>query len=103
MKKEMKKEMDNLTRDVLAAEAAGFGPWYGRYIAAFGHTGPPEPKKIERKIAVCANCGKEFFQQERWPKKYCSPECRELVRHRQQEASKEKRLAKMAVCAASPE
>lgn len=99
----MKKEMDNLTRDVLAAEAAGFGPWYGRYIAAFGHTGPPEPKKIERKIAVCAFCGKDFFQQPKHPKKYCSPECRELVRRRQNEDAARKKKEKMAVCAASPE
>ena len=97
------KEMDNLTRDVLAAEAAGYGPWYGRYIADHGHTSPPEPPKIDHKIAVCACCGKEFFQKEKWPKKYCSPECRELVRTRQREASKQKRLVKMAACAAPPE
>lgn len=93
------KEMDNLTRDVLAAEAAGYGPWYGRYIADHGHTLEPEPPKIEKKTAVCALCGKTFIRVCRGPAKYCSVECRDDVRRRRDAAYRKR---KMAACAASP-
>lgn len=96
------KEMDNLTRDVLAAEAAGFGPWYGRYIAVHGHTTEPTPPKIQKKTAICKACGTEFIQQEKWPRHYCTPECRERAQYRKHEIARKKREAKMADCAASP-
>lgn len=100
---ETMEEMDNLTRDVLAAEAAGFGPWYGRYIAAFGHTERPVQEKTPENIATCKGCGAEFLQQKRWPRQYCSPECREKARQRQRDESARKRKARMAACAAPPE
>lgn len=75
MKKE--KELDNLTRDVLAAEAAGFGCHYGDYIAKFGHTGQPEPKKTDKREIVCVGCGTVFYVSDNHRRKYCSPGCRE--------------------------
>lgn len=98
--------MDNLTRDVLAAEAAGYGPWYGRYIADHGHAPAdgPEPVMAPRKIAVCPLCGREFIQKLKWPKKYCGAECQERARRKQQYASRDKQKRKtVADCAAPPE
>lgn len=97
MKKE--KELDNLTRDVLAAEAAGFGPHYGDYIAKFGHTGKQEPKKMDKRTIVCAGCGTVFYASDNLSRKYCSPECREKARYRQNTENKKRRSA----CAALPE
>lgn len=98
------KEIDNLTRDVLAAEAAGFGPWYGRYIAAYGHVRVPTPEtpQTQKKTAVCPHCGKTFIQKDKWPKKYCSADCIEESRRKQQYAHAERKRAEKSVCAASP-
>ena len=98
--------MDNLTRDVLAAEAAGYGPWYGRYIADHGHTpsDEPAPVMIQRKMAICPFCGSEFVQKEKWPKKYCGATCQERAREQQKKLAKEKKKRElMADCTASPE
>lgn len=97
MKKE--KELDNLTRDVLAAEAAGFGCHYGDYIAKFGHTWKQELKKTDKRAIVCAGCGTVFYAGDHLNRKYCSPECREKARYRQKTENKKKRSA----CAALPE
>lgn len=97
MKKE--KELDNLTRDVLAAEAAGFGCHYGDYIAKFGHTGQPEPKKTDKRAIVCLGCGTVFYVSDNHRRKYCSPECRYNARYRQNTENKKRRSA----CAALPE
>lgn len=99
-------EIDNLTRDVLAAEAAGYGPWYGRFIADHGHTAidTPAPVEAPRKTAVCPLCGQEFVQKVKWPRKYCGPECQERAKRKQQYAAKEKKSKKaVADCAAPPE
>ena len=86
MKKE--KELDNLTRDVLAAEAAGFCCHYGDYIAKFGHTGQPEPKKTDKRAIVCLGCGTVFYVSDNHRRKYCSPECRYNARYRQNTENK---------------
>ena len=96
------KEFDRLTRDVLAAEAAGYGPWYGRFIADHGHTAADEPvqQKAPAKTAICPLCGNEFIQKPKWPQKYCGAECRERARYINHEAYKKR---KAAACAAPPE
>ena len=78
------KDMDNLTKDVLAAEKAGMS--YGQWKALNYH---PE-KKVEREppkkldcyeeynwSATCVVCGKEFRKRV-WCQKTCSEECRDI-------------------------
>lgn len=78
-----KEPPDRLTRDVLAAEAAGMS--YGNYKAAHPHTpdeddeeeivAPPAP--VERvKTGICQECGAEFTMDRHSEKKYCSDRCR---------------------------
>lgn len=102
MARKKKTEPDPLTRDVLAAEAAGFGPWYGRYIAAFGHTGPAAGKTVEKRGVVCQLCGVTFYVSDNLRRKYC-PECQSVARERQIQAHKAKKNPLLAPCAASPD
>ena len=71
--------MDNLTRDVLAAERAGMS--YGRWKAFHPHTDPDKkplvrfPKrKLESSSAICPVCGRQF-EVTKDRAKYCSAEC----------------------------
>lgn len=98
-------KIDNLTRDVLAAKAAGYGSSYGRYIADHGHTSKPAQNETQKKTAICPLCGKQFIPKDRWPSKYCGAVCIEKAHQKQKDAAKKKRLAKLAKetdCAASP-
>ena len=78
-----KEPLDRLTRDVLAAQAAGMS--YGQYKALHPHTPdedeePPRPKvdpdKYER---VCATCGKVFYLRTKAHTKYCCYNCSEYA------------------------
>ena len=77
------KEIDNLTRDVLAAEKAGMS--YGLYKAMqYVPDKKPERKskvKVDSKPMTgdkinCKMCGKEFVKRT-WNNELCSVECRE--------------------------
>ena len=78
------KDIDNLTRDVLAAEKAGMS--YGQYKAL---TYIPE-KKVERFVTAktvvtdalsfnesCVVCGRGFHKRT-WNQKTCSEACRDI-------------------------
>jgi hypothetical protein len=72
--------MDNLTKDVLAAEKAGMS--YGQWKAFHPHTDPDKmpliryPKrKPEGSSAICPVCGKQF-EVTKDRAKYCSTDCR---------------------------
>lgn len=77
-----KKPMDNLTRDVLAAQAAGMS--YGNWKALHQHTGgryESEPQELavdsNKRAMVCVKCGKTFYVEPKQTNtKYCSDACK---------------------------
>ena len=70
-----KKELDNLTINVLAAEKAGLS--YGKYMA-LKHEKEQPPKMVEPPPQpcwkVCPHCGKKFYA-EQGKRLYCSEFC----------------------------
>ena len=86
-------ELDPLAIDVIAAEQAGYGTHYGKYIADHGHAWKDEKTKITipvRKPQVCAECGRVFYAKDNRPRKYCGEDCSDIVRERQLRESKKK-------------
>lgn len=84
-----KEPQDNLTRDALAADAAGMS--YGKYKAQHPHTGSdpaPEPDP-GRYIITCPNCGKEIVVRTKAKRKYCSEFCRGQYQRRLEKEKKE--------------
>lgn len=88
MKKKI--ETDNITKDVMAAEAAGYGPHYGHYIADHGHSWKEEEETTQKseKEQVCQLCGDVFMRPDNLKRKYCSPECRCEAMRRSRNAAK---------------
>lgn len=75
-----KKEMDNLTRDALAAQAAGmsYGKYKGLQHALGGQQqAAPAPTQSTRKTfdLVCLQCGGAFVAKSA-RKKYCCEDCK---------------------------
>lgn len=81
--------LDNLTRDALAAEAAGMS--YGAWKAQHPHTGsdPAPGPDVGRRIITCANCGKEIVVLTARGRKYCSENCRQEYQRQKEKAKKE--------------
>lgn len=78
-----KRKMDRLTRDALAAEAAGMS--YGKWKALHPHTGEDEPAPITNpdvREIVCLNCGGKFIRRHAHSVKYCSDDCRHAYNDR---------------------
>lgn len=74
-----KKEMDNLSKEMIQCKADGYGFHYGAWKAA------QNPVKIEpRKLPVgietfkCAYCGVEFMRGENRRRIFCSDRCKKL-------------------------
>lgn len=86
-----KEPADNLTRDVLAAEAAGMS--YGQYKAQHPHTGsnPPPENDPGRYTITCPNCGKEIVVRTKAKRKYCSEFCRGQYQRRLEKEREEAR------------
>ena len=83
--KRKKTTLDRLTRDAMAARAAGMS--YGKYKALHPHTEELEPEEEivlddDRRNMICLHCGKSFvaYGHEK-RKKYCSDECREKAQY----------------------
>jgi predicted nucleic acid-binding Zn ribbon protein len=87
-----KKPLDHLTRDVLAAQAAGMS--YGKWKATHPHTGGEEESEPEELIVdpskralVCMRSGKTFLATPKQSNmKYCGDDCRyqaQLARQRE--------------------
>lgn len=79
-----KKPLDHLTRDVLAAQAAGMS--YGKYKALHPHTkglyDDQEPIQVDasKKVLICICCGKTFLAPKHAGNKaYCSDECKKMA------------------------
>lgn len=114
------KELDHLTRDVLAAEKKGMS--YGQYKALHPHT-PDEDdewKELEehqerrpvsviagpdQEVRTCAQCGQPFaVGAYKTNKRYCSDECRikhdNVVRDARRKRNKPGRRAVCPICGA---
>lgn len=72
--------MDNLAREMILCQQAGFGVSYGKWKATQPIKEIPKPiEVVEHKysaVLTCQNCGKEFTTFTRHNKKHCSYECR---------------------------
>lgn len=70
-----KKEMDQLTKDSIAAQKAGMS--YGQWKALHPNTGEaPKPVEVDiERIRTCVICGKQFVVGVGKSKKYCGVEC----------------------------
>lgn len=79
-----KKELDNLTINVLAAEKAGLS--YGKYMALKYEKEQP-PKMVESPSPpgwkVCPHCGKKFYA-EHGKRRYCSDFCYQQANYKAQ-------------------
>ena len=72
--------MDNLAREMILCEKAGFGVSYGKWKATQPIKEVKKPiEVVEHKysaIKICLNCGKEFTVFTRHNRKHCSYDCR---------------------------
>lgn len=90
--------MDNLTKDVLAAERAGMT--YGKWKAAHPYTRPDpnrnglKPKATAR-VGICKICGKEFEYTGPY-KAACSDECRAELHRVNNQNSRNRRKERQA-------
>ena len=86
-----KKPLDHLTRDVLAAQAAGmsYGQWKALHPYTAAEDDEPEELTVDpsKRALVCIRCGKTFLASNRQAnQKYCGDNCRyqaQLDRQRQ--------------------
>ena len=84
-----KRKLDRLTRDCLAAEAAGMS--YGKYKALHPHTGEEDRLPIVGSGSyecTCACCGRTFYKEVNNAKKYCTDECRQKAKRQRIAARK---------------
>lgn len=92
---------DRLSRDVMAAQAAGLS--YGNYKALHPYTGEREPVEVElendRRELTCQFCGKAFLaygQEKR--RKYCTDECRQQAQYAAYRAKHPIPMVSCAIC-----
>lgn len=98
--------LDNLTLDVLEAEALGYGCRYGDYKAAHPYTKQAREEAGVYKRApapggkLCKNCGKYFLPRRfKTGTMYCSEECRiKASTKRAAERRKQKKENEEALC-----
>lgn len=96
-----KEPLDRLTRDCLAAEAAGMS--YGKYKAQHPHTPDEEdvePAEPETDPGIykhtCTVCGKVFYHTTKRRFNYCGDYCRRIAKsQRETEQRQQKRLEEM--------
>ena len=72
-----KKELDNLSKDMIRCKADGFGCDYGRWKAAHDDT-KEEPEVVEaapQGWLICQHCGKPFKPKTNRKQKYCEFAC----------------------------
>ena len=79
------RKLDNLDRDVIAAQALGYGVRYGAYKADHPYTKdqPEEPEDLPKDVGACLYCGTLFSKKEKRHRRlYCSDECRAKYHNR---------------------
>lgn len=73
-------QMDNITKDVLMAQALGYGCHYGRFKADYPHTREDTEKPVQvpenGRFARCPICKKTFYTTSK-RRKYCEDICLE--------------------------
>lgn len=100
-----KEPLDHLTRDVLAAQAAGMS--YGQYKALHPHTGedgddlPPQPDP-GRYVHTCVNCGKEIVTRNIRQRRFCGDECRLDYYYKKKRQEDENRAQQQKQAAETP-
>lgn len=82
-----KKELDNLSKDMIRCKADGFGCHYGQWKALTGDTREKVEDQTPQGWLICQRCGKEFKPKTRRPQKYCDAVC-------QREATTERNMDK---------
>lgn len=70
----MRKPLDNLTRDVIAAERLGYGCHYGHYKADHPHIETEAPEERDPELRACTECGTLFLPVR--DGRFCCKECR---------------------------
>lgn len=89
-----KKELDNLSLDMIRCKADGFGCDYGRWKAMQERPVVIKPKKDELPEGwrICERCGKAYKPKSKRPQKYCDAVC-------QRKAVEERNIDKKRECA----
>ena len=73
---ERNKKMDKLSQDACDALKAGMS--YGKYMAMKGYSVTARPTREPVGYRhVCQFCGKEFYVQDKSPRKFCNYYCRQ--------------------------
>ena len=70
-----KKELDNLSLDMIQCKADGFGCHYGQWKALNGSTKVKEEDSSPQGWLICQYCGKPFKPNTRRLRKYCDAVC----------------------------
>ena len=85
-----KKELDNLSLDMIQCKKDGFGCNYGEWKATQSRPVVIEKKEIEPKFGygICKHCGKQFIKTSNIRRFYCDSVCQHDA---QVEKRKEKR------------
>ena len=80
------RKFDNLDRDVIAAQALGYGVRYGAYKTDHPYTREePEEEELPQDMGKCLYCGAIFTKKDRWHRRlYCGDECRTKYSNRMQ-------------------
>lgn len=98
-----RKKLDRLTRDVLAAEAAGMS--YGKWKALHPHT-PDEDEEEEQEmdpdsvVVNCEYCGERFVKSKNnQTRKFCSANCQKNYNNKKRrEKARQEAIGQPAVC-----
>lgn len=87
--------MDKISQIMKLAQACGYGPHYGKFVA-------DHPELLERdaqipavgpnaKVYNCAFCGTEFYRNDKKAQRYCSEQCKQDANNaRAREKAKQK-------------
>lgn len=70
-----KKELDNLSLDMIRCKADGFGCHYGHWKALHEKTAPDKEECAPQGWLICKHCGKPFKPKARRVQKYCEAQC----------------------------
>lgn len=94
MGRKKKVKLDKLSLDMIQCEKDGYGVHYGAWRAAQDAKkvlSPPqaECKQPEGYRHICQKCGKEFYTQNKKPRKFCSDQCREASYYKPKPKAKE--------------
>lgn len=86
------RKLDNIDRDMIAAQALGYGVRYGAYKVDHPNTRDAEPEVLPEGTGKCLYCGAVFSRRNgRRRRLYCGDECRTKYcnrRSHQQRASR---------------